>query len=792
MIRIAALLLAGLLAAGVARGETPPSASGGRAEAAALRAAHLERRAEALRLLKAGNAAEAAPLLRPLVAALEDEDDLELLRDAYELSGIAGDALNDPSLAIAGSLQTVLLGHLLAPLDAPDNVSAELGLAETYRRRERDVSQFVVLANVLAAVEAARRAGPLAADLAEAAMIAPALMGQLLRAGDRPELALFFFARARSVADADPDTARKLDAVIAEAREEIGKAPLPEPDGCIADAALDEARMAACLKAADRAFARGDVARADLILSNLLKDVPEGSLRAERYAPARDLLLLRLVTRDAGDAELLASAELVANYLASINEVPAAAVIAARVAHAAIDGDSYSPRIAGMCGHIARRAAREGSPDLARRLLVLQRLALRAGLPAAPLLDLPREARERTLDDILLRIETVHIAAAGRARLAAVEQAGVERAVATLDPDIFTEIERLTVGRYASSTDYVFPTFAAALELKGRLALRLPADDPRRDEARLGWISALYFRGGTAEADAMADAMIRDLRAAPDGREAMLIALLAARASSLGVSNPEASAQYSRQAYEIASRLPGQEALRIELLLDMASDAADAGLSRALVAQAQKLREATPELDLKTRARLDLKRSYQAYDDDDTARAVALAEAAVASLVAAGRKDSQAIVDPADRLAQLYAALGRMDDARRTYETYVFPQSNPTLVGEERALSDQLDLANLEAYYAPDGKTLTTLATLLDRARRRLEAGSDLFRRIHRAQAFALHGLGEGAKARTAAHAALATDRPRGGDTANAQEDRKLLEALVGADWLARQASTSP
>ncbi|MFS8040645.1 hypothetical protein ACI7CM_05500 [Xanthobacter sp. AM33] len=741
-------------------------------------------------------------LLLPLRDALEDEGNPDLLLVLYDLTGYAGARLKDRAAEIRGNVHSVLLNYLAAPLNAPDTVMAELALAETYRRYDIREAQLYVLMNVLAAGKTARWGGPLSDDMEETLAMAEALTGQRLQADGRPELALFFFRRAQVLARKgrmDAVNAGKLDTVIGELEAPVAgrdRNPLPGPDDCLGSARPDATRMAACRQAADRAIMTGNAILADKILSNLLNDVPLGSLREERYDAARDLYLLRQLNREDHDPALLESADLVANYLASINEATVAALIGTRVARTVIDRGTYDPRIAQMCGHIARRALRNGSAELALRMLAVQRAVTLSGIADAdtPLSTATPDILERQVIAALLQIESAQIAStANYPRVAAAEWADVDRLVATVALGDFEKIERLTTINYAGVKDYVFPSYAAAVEFVGRLARGLPAQDPRRDEAIAGWISAVEaWWGDSVRADAMADEAIREIRAAPEGRLTALARLLTLRAGLVETTNPALTVRYTREAYEIVASQPGRESDRIELLLDMASDQTDRGLSLALVGEAQKLREATGTINLRTQVRLDLKRSFLAFDDGDHALALRLGEGAVASLVAAGKGDSWAIVEPARNLAGLYAALGRMDDARKTYETYVFPLSDPVLVGEEKAISDQLGLANLESYYGPDEKTVRTLSALLDRARRRVKDDRDLGRRILRAQAFAYLGLGEGAKAREAALDALRTPKPPATDTTSAREDRKLLETLVGADWLGSRAADAP
>lgn len=756
----------------------------------------------AYRLLAEDRPGEAMALLGALRRPLEDAGNPDLLIRLQDLIGYAGHKLKDYAVEIDGNAQSVILNYLVASLDAPDTVLAEFALAETYRRRDGEDGQIFALAHVLAAAQGARRAGPLSADMEELEAKAAALMGQRMLGDGRPELAMVFLSRARTLAGRghiDDGDVRKLDILIGKAERDAAPRrdlSLALPEDCTGHAGLAEAQMAACRRSADRAVARGDNAAADAILARLLADVPSASLRADRYDAARDLLVLRLLHRPAGDPQLRASAELIANYLAYMGEVTSAAVVGARAARSAIDGAGYDPQLAQTCGHIARRAIRAGAPDLARRMMVLQRKVLLAGLAeaGAPLSTADPQVLRRRLDAALLRIESARIAtAANLPRLAAAQWAEVERQVATIDLVAFDTVERLTAVEHAEVEDFVFPSYAAALELMGRLARRLPASDPRHDVARGAWVNAVeVWWGDSARADALAEEAIRDIRAAPQGREEALVDLLTARSSIVAPLNPALSARLTREAYEIVAAKPGEETRRIELLLDMALDQADSSLVRALVAEAQKLRESGGHIGLSAEVRLDLKRAFIAFDDGDADLALRLGEGALARLVAAGKGDSWMIVAPARDLAGLYAALGRMDDARKAYQTHVLARSNAVVDGEEKVLSDRLGLANLEAYYAPDTNTVRTLSSLLERARLRVRADRDLAQRILRAQAFAYHGLGDGEKARAAAQDALKAPRPPASDTESIREDRKLLEALVGADWLGSRAAVQP
>lgn len=800
LLRLAPALLAGLLLALPAMAQTGvPAGAPQVAQKGVQRADLIKRLDAAYRMLRGDSPREAMALLDTLRGPLEDTGDPDLLIQLYDMIGYVGGRLKDRTVEIDGNAHSVVLGYLVAPLDALDTALAEFSLADAYRGRDE---QLYALAHVLAAARGARRAGPLSPDMEELEAKASALMGQRLLRDGRPELALLFLHRARELAGKghmDADDARKLDLLASEA-ERDGAAqgappPLP-PEACTGHAGLETARMTACRRSADLAFARGDGAAADAILARLVADVPRASLRADRYDAARDLLLVRLLHREAGDPQLRASAELIANYLAYMGDVATAAMVGARAARTAIDGAGYDAQLAQTCGHIARRAVRAGAPELARRMMVLQRRVLLAGLAEdnASLSAADPQVLQRRLAAALLRIESARIATAGNLpAIAAAQWAEVERQVATIDLAAFDTVERLTAVEYAGVEDYLFPSYAAALELMGRLARRLPASDPRHDVARGAWVNAVeVWWGDGARADALAEEAIRDIRAAPQGREEALVDLLTARSSIVAPMNPALSARLTREAYEIVAARPGEETRRIELLLDMASDQTDTGLVRALVAEAQKLREAGGAIGVSAAARLDLKRAFIAFDDGDKDQALRLGEGAIARLKAAGKGDNWMIVAPARDLAGLYAALGRMDDARKTYETHVLARSNPVVDGEEKVISDRLGLANLEAYYAPDDNTVRTLSTLMERARLRVKADRDIGQRILRAQAFAYHGLGEGEKARAAARDALSAPRPPASDTETAREDRKLLEALVGADWLGSRTAARP
>ncbi|MFG1345205.1 hypothetical protein V5F59_09950 [Xanthobacter autotrophicus DSM 431] len=799
-LRLAPALVAGLLLAMPAMAQTAAPAGAPQPAPQAAEGADLAGRLDAAyRLLGADRPGEAMAQLEALRSPLEESGDPALLIRFYDLMGYAGQEVKDRAIEIDGNAHSAILNYLVAPLDAPDTVLAEFTLADAYRGRDE---QIYALAHVLAAARGARRAGSVSPDMEELEAKAAALMGQRLLRDERPELALMFLRRAGDLAGKghiDADDVRKLDLLIAEAeRGAAARRDLPpaRPEDCTGHAGLAAEQMVACRRNADLAVARGDSALADAILARLLADVPRASLRADRYDAARDLLVVRLLHRQAGDPQLRASAELIANYLAYMGEVTPAALLGARAARIAIDGSSYDPELAQTCGHIALRALRAGAPDLARRMMALQRKVLLAGLAeaGAPLSAADPKVLQRRLSAALLRIESARIATGSHLpRLAAAQWAEVERQIATIDLAAFDTVERFTSVEYAGVEDFVFPSYAAALEFMGRLARRLPASDPRHDVARGAWVNAVeVWWGDSARADALADEAIREIRAAPQGRDEALVNLLSARSSIVAPTNPALSARLTREAYEIVAARPGEETRRIELLLDMALDQTDSSLVRALVAEAQKLREAGGAIGLSAQVRLDLKRAFIAFDDGETDLALRLGEGAIAHLVAAGKGDSWVMAAPARDLAGLYAALGRMDDARKTYETHVLARSNAMVDGEEKVLSDRLGLANLEAYYAPDDGTVRTLSTLLERARLRVRADRDLVPRILRAQAFAYHGLGDGERARLAARDALNAPRPPASETENAREDRKLLEALVGADWQGSRAAVKP
>jgi hypothetical protein len=206
------------------------------------------------------------------------------------------------------------------------------------------------------------------------------------------------------------------------------------------------------------------------------------------------------------------------------------------------------------------------------------------------------------------------------------------------------------------------------------------------------------------------------------------------------------------------------------------------------VEDAQKVRQDNGVSDLAPVVRLDLKRSLQKFRDGDRKEALDIGESILTRIKAAGQEKATLIDEPVRSLALMYAAEGRVADARALYATYIFPKSDPLRLGEEQVLSYQLALANIEAYYAPDQQTLSTLSSLLERARARVKSSPALEHDVRRAMAFAYHRLGDGAKARNAAQAALQGRAGIQTQAANAAADRKLIEAYVGGDWLASRA----
>jgi hypothetical protein len=478
--------------------------------------------------LDAARPEAALATLRHVREDLEDDGDPHLLRLTYDAMAIAGNELGDRAAELAGHFQGVLLHHLLRQDDALETALAELSLADAYQRYGLREPQYIALSNAQMSLSSARASKANSKDVEAAEGMYQSMIGQILWQNERIELALVHFRKARALARKgriDPQNAGRIDQLIAEGERRMAGLQRTRATGvaqCTGGPHLQDIQERACRLEADHQIAEGSAAQAERILVSLLTDVSQGSLRPDRYEAARDLLLLRRAIHPPDHGDVIAISDLVANYLASKNQLAGASLIAARLADIAPLGDADRTRIAALCGHVARRAIRNGSEELARRFLEWQRKVVLIGLadPDRPLVDPLTDEADRLMTASLLRIESARIAELnGHDRLAAALRQKVEAQIATIPLRHFDAIERRLLYRYVKEDEYVFPTFAAAEEFMGRLGSRLPKSDERHDAAIQTWIS---FVGGwwsdVPRSIKMIEALIADIRSEPEGR----------------------------------------------------------------------------------------------------------------------------------------------------------------------------------------------------------------------------------------------------------------------------------
>lgn len=719
---------------------------------------------------------------------IEDTRDFGLLEAYYDLMSIAARGAGNESVRLGGAFQSAIVQVRATGSVSESTASSHVQLARIYDSRKAERAVQVTAHNALNAIAGLRRQGKTYDDIDEDEAISHGLLGNSYERTGRSHIALRHFRASHEIGargGLPASVVEQLSRVIERVEEKLKDiGPPAEQPSCTPVDDLPEATAAACLAMADAALLAADSARALGILTLLMSNAtPQRT--PDVLVPAmvaRHLLLLE--NHFAGAPEIVRSVDMLANKFAGSAESGLATLVSLRTMMALLEAREFQQSMADLAGHIARRAARSGSEDLAIRQLDMQAVTLRLGGEKADDAEL-KFARD--LERALVALD-----AASFAELNGYE--GLARTYAQVAEGLFHKFEsgdfESLRGKLASYWDqergYVFPGAGAAAELLGRIALRNPSDEMRQ-EAVLVWISTeATYRGAEARAIRLNDEILTRARA--EKRSPGFIGeLLLMRANF--TEDPQASAQLLREAFTLLKNAPGSESARIGVLLSLAIDldrVGDFESALQMVDEADRIAAAMPEPPVQRQAEILKWRADRLLREGDLDEATMHAERALKLVAAVARKNDHRIIGPAKTVASLYARAGRMTEARALYEKYIFQgDAMALLLGESGVIEHRLSLALLEGFYGPTRKTLTDIDNLRQTFRNRASRDKEIERSIVRAEAFARYGLGEGAKALAAARSASEMREKFESEKSKTREDRILLEVMVGSAYLA-------
>lgn len=342
---------------------------------------------------------------------------------------------------------------------------------------------------------------------------------------------------------------------------------------------------------------------------------------------------------------------------------------------------------------------------------------------------------------------------------------------------------------------FMLPTPVAAMEFFARIARRLPADHDYHKSSIGAWprLEQLY-RSDNARAAKIAAENLSLYRKLPNADPSIIVILLQALADGMAETEPDQAFVARREALELVTGLPGREALRIDLLFEVARDRSlmgDAVGATTYFNEAVSVRRSTANLDPRAAARVDMRLAVRMFNEGDRAGARKLAEEAFQRVIDAtkGPHDGWTRYTPAKTLAEIVAADGDIPRARALFEEYVFPITDKAVAaGEAVPIDNRLDLAWLEALHGPTAETIKTIRQLMSAGERRAANARDLQERGWRMLAIAHLGLNDGVAALNAARRAFAMKPVLTSQVRDEAADRRLSETFVSAAWRAEIA----
>lgn len=736
-----------------------------------------------IELAQAGNFNDVAKGVAEIKKQVEDTRDFVLLGTLYELMGVAATKLGDRTLEVRGDFQTTILRTRAYGALDDRTVQAEVSLAVTYGQRKFERPLQIVATNALGSIRVLRQEGKSSPDLEQNEAWLHVLLGQSFYRTGRNMLALRHFRRAKTLGQAgalDADEKEGVDRALANLEPTAPSAPrAPAPGACAAGESLTKEQGDECLRNADIAALFGNLPAAESILREMIGDAVPNRLPIERAPAALALHMLLVQELLPDDPKLIHSVLLNGNRLA-LDEFASASLIALRTMIAVMLKENFNHDLAKLCGHIARRAARGGNEDLALRHLDVQIVMMREAIAKAS--KTPDEI-DYALEQALILSDAASFAELnGYEGLARIYNELADKRIELAASLPFDELrEKLSV-YWDVDRGYVFPGPAAAAELLGRVAEREPAEMGRANAITV-WLSGeSLWRSADDRARNHVDRLIAKWRGTT-GLEVLVSDLLTLRAGF--TDDPLASSKYNREAFELIKDLPNVDNKRVVLMLAMAEDSRQTGdydTAFRLVDDAQRIAETSMLVELRQRAQIRSWQVRRAARENDLSRAIVVAEEALRLVEANTMKDHYLRIEPAERLADLYAHAGRMEDARKLYNAYVFTEaSSPLQAGEAKALDARLGLVSLEAYFSPTPDTLKEIERLMQGSGRSASRDEALLRSLIRVESFAHYGLGDGVAALKAGRRALEMRKNFSSDRAIMKDDRLLLETMIGA-----------
>ncbi|MBX9758236.1 MAG: hypothetical protein K2Y29_05615, partial [Beijerinckiaceae bacterium] len=590
--------------------------------------------------------AQALEGLLALKNRVEDTRDFALLEAYYDLMSMAARGAGNEGLRLGGAFQSALVQVRATGAVSESTASSHVLLARIYDGRKSERALQVSAHNALNATAALRRDGKTYDDMDEDEAVAHGLLGNSYERTERSTLALRHFRASREIGargGLPASVVEQLSKVIERVEQNVADAGPPrEPPSCAPADDLSELTAAACLAVADAALLAGDDAKASDIL-RLLTSKSTPQRMSDIVLPATLAHHLLLLEKHApGSPEIVRSVDVLANKLAGSAESGLATLISLRTMMALLEAGEFHQSMANLAGHIARRAARSGSEDLAIRHLDVQAVTLRIGGQKADDAEL-KYARD--LERALVALDAASFAELnGYQGLSRTYAQVAEGLFPTFEADEFENLRGKLASYWDQDRGYVFPAAGAAAELLGRIALRNPSDQMRQ-EAVIVWISSeSAYRGAEARAVRLSDEIIAGQRAAK-APPRFLAELLLMRANF--TEDPQASGQMLREAYTLLKSAPGAEATRVGVLLSLAIDLDQVGdfdTALQMVDEADTIAAAMPDPPVQRQAEILKWRADRALRDGDLDEATVHAERALKLVADAARKNDYRVI----------------------------------------------------------------------------------------------------------------------------------------------------
>ncbi len=741
-----------------------------------------------------------------------DLENYHLMARYYSLLiGVSGSTVNKDK-ELENRINGMIINYVNYEPDSTITVQAEVNLAFFYYLRGESGGVQIVASSALNTIASLEKQKKDTSEIQHQKSKLHAYLGAVYYLTNRPALALNHFKKALiNVDDGFSEAAiAQIKARIAELKTQLPVKLSPHKIGsCISTEATSKEQLDSCLMKADLAQLYVNQKQAETILREMTVstkiDKKKGSFLnrlPDEHLPAVLSLHLLLVQKyGAENPAIFETAELVTNKIV-LTDVRTAALIPAKAFSTLLKNSSFDRGIADLYGVIARQASRDGFDDLAVRFLAFRVKLSEIGLENA---SDATSKHDMQIESALILLDASSLTNLnGYNGLSQKYKTYAESAIDIVEKEPFFDLFK-HVTRYLSiRRGYTFPSPGAVTELLGLIGARNknPEGDVASALAIEAWIySEFELRGNKMGAKALADKYIAALKET-NGSKSMLARLLTLRGDL--IDDALEKSKIYRKSLELFRLEEGNQKQQIKILLRLADNAVSTGdydTAFSVFSEARELAESVKDMDLWAASQLKIWASILAERTNNPSEDIRLSEEALAVFSQATEYDEKttsihiferqneipmfAARIAAEHLASLYAAAGRMDEARALFKKYVFVGSSHPFFGERQAMMAQYEAINLEAVYAPNLEVLERSGRVSELSKKTAARDKELARLFIRAESIVRYGMGEGFAALVAGREALAARPNFDTEKSKLTEDRQLLETLVGSSFLA-------